>query len=173
MAEDGIRRMHFTGDPNDPNAKDKWAADVIQTLEEIQQGPLPWLPGDETREGLMEEILRSSPRDWEISTYVGEPEYFSWGANLKRKPDLIISLIAHREPEGNSEVGLTVAFHHRIVHQQSGILKEGDVVLPGGRACTVSYTDQHEDLWRLIHRVRGLGSEFEHALVSCDSDRPS
>jgi len=114
----------------------------------------------------MEEILRSSPVDWVIDSYIGEPEYFSWGASHKCKPDLIISLIAHRETEGDSEVGLTVAFHHRIVHQQSGILKEGDVVVPGGRPCSISYTDEHEELWRLIHRVRGLEDEFDHALAT-------
>jgi hypothetical protein len=169
MAADGIRRMYFTGDPNDPEAREKWAEEVIDTLEKIQQGPLPWLPGGATREGLMEEILRSLPTDWEISTYVGEPEYFSWAANLKRKPDLCISLIAHREHQGDSEVGLSVTFHHRLVHSEVGLLKGNDIVLPSGRTSSFSYTDQHEELWRVIHRVRGLEDEFDHALVSCGS----
>ena len=127
--------------------------------------PLPWLPENATREGLMEEILRSSPTDWDISTYVGEPEYFSWDARHKRKPDLCISLISHREPEGSSEVHLSVAWHHRLVHQDSGILKDNDIVLPGGRRSSFSYTDKHAELWRVINRVRGLEDEFDHALV--------
>jgi len=166
MSEDGVRRMYFLGDPKDPEATEKWAAEVIATLEKIQSGDLPWLPGNATREGLMEEILRSLPTDWEVSTYIGEPDYFSWGASHKCKPDLWISLISHREPEGDSEVYLTVAWHHRLVHQEAGILKDNDIVLPDGRTSSFSYTDEHEDLWRLIHRVRGLEDEFDHALAT-------
>jgi|GEM_PF-7134379 len=58
MSKDGVRRMYFTGDPKDPEATERWAEEVIETLEEISRGPLPHLPG------LGSPFNRSSHKMW-------------------------------------------------------------------------------------------------------------
>jgi hypothetical protein len=165
MSEDGIRRMHFRGDPNDPKAKDKWARVVIDTLEEIQKGPLPWLPGNASREGLAEEFVRSDASDWMVDESICTQERIDLKACHRLNPDFRFHMWANRQDEEDGTAAHFMLFwYSRLVHTDGGVLGEDDIVLPRPEPSAFSFTDKRKGLWRVVHAVRGLVDEYDRAL---------
>src|ERR1022692_148780 len=99
MSQDGIRRMRFNPDPSDPDASSKWAASVVDTMEEIYKGPVPPLPGGADRGGLVDQVLCSISEDWEIGTDECDPAYFYWEARHRLNPQLCMWINGKRLPE--------------------------------------------------------------------------
>jgi hypothetical protein len=165
MSEDGIRRMQFQGDPNDPEAKEKWAREVIDTLEEIQNGPLPWLPGNATREGLAEEFVRSDASDWMVVENIGTQERIYVEARHRLNPDFWFDMSANRQAdEDETAARFKLIWYRRLVHSDRGILGENEIVLPRPERSAFSFTDKRNGLWRVVHAVRGLVDEYDRAL---------
>ena len=168
MSEDGIRRMRFNPDPNDPDASRKWAASVVDAMEEIYQGPVPALPGGADRHDLVEEVLQSVRSDWEVGAGGGDPAYFSWGARHRLNRQLRMSLIGKRLPEdvAGAVVHLMMTWHRRLVISDTGILVEGDIVVPHPSPKDYYFTEKSEELWRTVHVIQGRADEFDRALAT-------
>jgi hypothetical protein len=159
MSEDGIRRMYFTGDPNDPEATEKWAEEVIDTLEKIQQGPLPWLPGGATREGLADQLIRSEASDWEVVENSRTQERISLEARHRLNPDFWFSMLANPQAgEEETVAHFKLIWYRRLVHSDRGVLGEDGIVLPHPEPSRFSFTDKRKDLWRLVHDVWSIAS---------------
>jgi len=159
MSEDGIRRMYFTGDPNDPEATEKWAEEVIDTLEKIQQGPLPWLPGGATREGLADQLIRSEASDWEVVENSRTQERISLEARHRLNPDFWFSMLANPQAgEEETVAHFKLIWYRRLVHSDRGVLGEDGIVLPHPEPSRFSFTDKRKDLWRLVHDVWSVAS---------------
>lgn len=63
MSDDGVRRFYFRPDPDDPHAFSNWAKSFIESLGEIERGPLPgYMAGSPGRISCMKcsvQILRT------------------------------------------------------------------------------------------------------------------
>jgi hypothetical protein len=169
MSEDGIRRMQFQDDPNDPEANDKWAREVIDTLEEIQKGPLPWLPGNASREGLAVEFVRSDASDWMDVENICTQERIDLRACHRLNSDFRFHMSANRQDEEDGPAAHFMLFwYRRLVHTDGGILGENDIVLPRPEPSAFSFTDQRKELWRVVHAVRRLVGEYDRALEQAE-----
>jgi hypothetical protein len=112
----------------------------------------------------MHEVLRSDPADWEIRNYEGDPVSFKWGASHKLNPDLKIEISSNHQAEGVPEVTLMIRWHRRLVHTDKGLFGDGEIVLPHPEPTAFSFTTHHEELWRLVHAIRGCEDEYDRAL---------
>lgn len=166
MSEDGIRKMRFTGDPSDPEATKKWASEVVDTMEEIYKGPVPALPGGAERQDLVEEVLRSAPADWEIGTEECDPAYFYWETRHRLNRHLCMWVNGQRLPENaaGAVVHLMLTWHRRLVISDTGILVQGDIVVPHPTPQDYYATEKRAELWRTVHVIRGRADEFDRSL---------
>lgn len=79
-------------------------------------------------------------------------------------PHLKIEISSSHQAEGVPEVTLMIRWHRRLVHTDKALFGDGEIVLPHPEPTAFSFTTHHEELWRLVHAIRGREDEYDRAL---------